>query len=260
MTSSPSITSRPGAGRNESGHTVTDTEAASTRRLLACGAVAGPLFVVAVVVQALTRRGFNLTRDAASLLDLGTLGWIQVTNFLATGLLTIASAVGHRRGTPDGPGSKWTPRLLTITGAGLIGGGLFHPDPSGGYPPGTLKGASAVSSWHGALHMICGSAAFLALIIVCFVIARRFRAVGQRRVAAVSRVAGALCAIGIASSGAPAGSLSLFLGVSIALVWIGAVSARLITTDRSQPVFGVAMASAGGAAVPTRDRKHRGAP
>jgi hypothetical protein len=64
--------------------------------------------------------------------------------------------------------------------------------------------------------MVCGSAAFLALIAVCFVLARRYSAGGQRRSAVCSGIAGALCAAGVATAGAPHGSLSLFAGVSVA--------------------------------------------
>jgi hypothetical membrane protein len=67
------------------------------------------VFVAAVAVQALTRTGFSLTRDAASLLDLGSLGWVQVTTFIVTGLLIIAAAAGIRRGMPDGRGRRWIP-------------------------------------------------------------------------------------------------------------------------------------------------------
>lgn len=227
MTSSPSITGRPYPAAGVPDHPPAPAGAASTRRLLACGAVAGPLFVTVVVVQALTRPGFSLTRDAASLLDLGSLGWVQIANFIVAGLLFLAAATGIRRSMPDGPGRRWIPRLLAVAGAGLIGGGVFHPDASGGYPPGTPPGSSAVSSWHGMLHEVCGSAAFIALIVVCVMLARRYRAHGQRAMAACSLVAGVLCAAGVASGGAPHGSLSLFAGVSIALLWAAAVSARL---------------------------------
>jgi hypothetical protein len=232
MTSSPSITPRSSMTADGPVHPTAAAAAASARRLLACGAVAGPVFVAAVLAQALTRPGFSLTRDAASLLDLGSLGWVQVTNFIVTGLLFIAAAAGIRRSMPDGPGSRWTPRMLIVVGAGLIGGGVFHPDPSGGYPPGTPPDASAVSSWHGALHEVCGSAAFVALVVACFMLARRYRGVGQRSMAGCSLAAGVLCAAGVASGGAPHGSLSLFAGVSIALLWVAAVSARLRTTAR----------------------------
>jgi hypothetical protein len=239
MTSSPSITPHLTGAGSAPDHPIAEAEAAWTRRLLACGAAAAPLWVVVVLVQALTRPGFSLTRDAASLLDLGSLGWVQVTNFIVAGLLVIAGAVGMRRAMPACPGSRWAPKLIAVVGAGLIGGGVFHPDPSGGYPPGAPQGASAVSSWHGVLHMISGTAAFVAMIAVCFVLARRFSAAGQRRTAACSRIAGVLCAVGIAAAGAPGGSLSLFLGVSVAWLWIAAAIARLTTAGgRDQALTG----------------------
>ena len=209
-------------------------DAAGARALRACAAVAGPLFVTAALIQALTRPGFNLTRNALSLLDDGSLGWIQAANFIVTGLLLIAASAGLRRAITAGPGRRWAPPLLAVTGVGLIGGGIFHPDPSGGFPPGTPPGASAISSWHGVLHQVSGSAAFLALIIFCFVVARRYRVCGQRTAAACSVAAGVLCAAGVASGGAPHGSLTLFAGVSIALLWAAYASTRLIAI-RSLP-------------------------
>jgi hypothetical protein len=145
-----------------------------------------------------------------------------------------AASVAVRRAITAGPGSRWAPRLLAITGTGLIGGGIFHPDPSGGFPPGTPQDASAISSWHGVLHQVSGSAAFLALIIFCFVAARRYRACGQRTTAACSVAAGVLCAAGVATGGTPHGSLTLFTGVSIALLWAAFTTTRLITI-RSLP-------------------------
>ena len=55
--------------------------------LLACGAVAGPLFIVVGLTQALTRAGFDPVKHPLSLLSVGDLGWIQITNFVVTGLL-----------------------------------------------------------------------------------------------------------------------------------------------------------------------------
>jgi hypothetical protein len=228
MTSS-SITPRSANTDPGAGYPSSRAATARGRGLLACGAVAGPLFVVAVLAQALTRPGFSLARDAASLLDDGPWGWVQSTNFVVTGLLLAAAAAGLRLALQGGRGSRWAPRLLAVTGAGLIGGGIFHPDPSGGYPPGTPPGASAVSSWHGVLHQLCGSAAFLALIVFCVVLALRYRSRGQRPMAACSLLAGALCAAGVASGGLPHGTLTLFIGVSVALLWVAFTSARQAT-------------------------------
>src|SRR3954453_15985368 len=65
-----------------------------TRLLLGCGVVAGPFYVVVALAQALTREGFELTKHSWSLLANGDLGWIQITNFIATGLMVVAAAVG----------------------------------------------------------------------------------------------------------------------------------------------------------------------
>jgi hypothetical protein len=240
MTFSSSVTPRPTGIGSGASYRIAGAKAAGTRKLLACGAVAGPLFVTAVIAQALTRPGFSLTRDAASLLDDGPWGWVQTANFIVTGLLLAMAAAGLRRTLRDGRGSRWVPRLLFFTGAGLVGGGLFHPDPSGGFPPGTPPDASAVSSWHGVLHQVSGSGAFLALIVFCVILARRYRAFGQPRMAAGSLLAGVLCAAGVATGGMRHGTLTLFIGVSIALLWAAFTAVRYRvggpdTTDHDTP-------------------------
>ncbi len=54
-----------------------DLRTSATRRLLACGIVAGPLFLAVILVQAFTREGFDLGRHPISLLSLGDLGWCR---------------------------------------------------------------------------------------------------------------------------------------------------------------------------------------
>lgn len=50
-----------------------------TRSLLGYGVLAGAVFEVSILVQGLTRHGFRLAHDDASLLSNGPLGWNQVT-------------------------------------------------------------------------------------------------------------------------------------------------------------------------------------
>jgi Protein of unknown function (DUF998) len=107
----------------------------STSVLLACGLLAGPVFVGVAVGQVLLRDGFDLTRHPLSLLSLGELGWIQVTNFVVTGLLSIAFAVGIRRVLHPGRGGTWGPLLVGAFGVGLVLGGIFITDPSLGSHP-----------------------------------------------------------------------------------------------------------------------------
>src|SRR5580698_4627520 len=59
-----------------------------TKSLLGYGPLAGIVFEGSILIQGLTRHGFSLTRDDASLLANGPLGWIQVTTFLLAGAMT----------------------------------------------------------------------------------------------------------------------------------------------------------------------------
>src|SRR4051812_20518624 len=133
--------------------------ARATRSLLGWGIVAGPFYVIVALAQALTREGFDLTKHSWSLLANGDLGWIQITNFIATGAMVIAAAVGLRRALRPQRGSTWGPLLLGAYGLGMIGAGIFRADPAQGFPVGTPEVTSV--STHGLLHFVFGGVGFL---------------------------------------------------------------------------------------------------
>jgi hypothetical protein len=202
-----------------------------TRKLLTCGVLAGPVFVGTALVQASTREGFDLTRHPASLLSNGSLGFIQITNFLVSGLLTIAAAAGIRR-VLRGRGGTWGPRLLAVYGVSLVCAGFFRADPQDGFPAGTPAGPPSSVSWHGMAHFTCGAIGFLSLIIACFVLGSRFAAAdGERGRAWHSRITGVLFVggfVGIASGSAnPAIVLGFWAAVTIAWIWLATTSAHL---------------------------------
>src|SRR5215469_18445420 len=91
-----------------------------TRSLLGYGPLAGTIYISSIFAQGLTRRGFSIARDDASLLANGPLGWIQVATFLVAGAMTIAAAAGARRALAGSAGGAWAPRLLAVYGAGLM--------------------------------------------------------------------------------------------------------------------------------------------
>lgn len=107
---------------------------------LTAGIVAGPLFIIAALVQAFTREGFDWVRHPASLLSLGDAGWIQIANFVLSGILFIMCGIGLRRALTTGIGSRWASRLFVIFGLALIVGGVFTADPGLGFPPGAPEG------------------------------------------------------------------------------------------------------------------------
>src|SRR5215212_2364542 len=49
-----------------------------TKILLACGVIAGPVYLIVGLAQAFTRSRFDITRHDLSLLSNGDLGWIQL--------------------------------------------------------------------------------------------------------------------------------------------------------------------------------------
>src|SRR6188768_2488293 len=123
-------------------------------RLLLLGTVAGPVFITVWLVQALTRDGFDPTRHPLSLLSLGAGGWVQIANFVVTGLLLIGFAAGVRRALHSGRAGTWGPILFAANGIGLIVAGVFVTDAGAGFPPGAPTGPPESISWHGVLHEV----------------------------------------------------------------------------------------------------------
>ncbi|MET9339561.1 DUF998 domain-containing protein [Nonomuraea sp. NPDC003804] len=208
--------------------TATAGPAATTRALLTCATVAAPLWATVSLLQAATREGFDLTRHPLSALANGSLGWLQIANFLVAGVLTVVGASGLRRAMHGAPGGTWVPRLVRLNGIGMMAAGVLVMDPGDGFPTGTPYGMPQTISWHGYGHMAAGSIAFAALIAACYILGRHFSRAGDRGRAVASRVAGTalLLGNGWAMSGGTAGSLTLAVGAITAMLWISVVAAH----------------------------------
>ena len=212
--------------------TSTSTDYAKvTKSLLTCGMIAGPLYIIVGLIQMAIRPGFDITQHALSLLSNGDLGWIQILNFLVTGVLLIAGAVGARRVLQSGPGSNWGPRMLGLYGLGLVSAGIFSADPALGFPPGTPLENNPIS-WHGLLHFVVGTIGFIGFISACFILARRFRSLQKPGWARYSLTTGILFLVsfvGIASGSK--GPVSLFFAIAVVLgfIWISVLLSSLNT-------------------------------
>lgn len=203
--------------------------ARQTGALLACGAVAGPLYIAVTAIQALTRAGFDPSHHRYNLLTIGDLGWIHRTNYVVAGMLMVLFAVGAARMMRQGPGGLWTPRLLGLYGVAYISSGLFPADAVVGFPPGTL---SESTTWHGMVQMASRSVSSAALIAASLVIARWFTAQGLRSWAWFSLAAvplplaayGVVVAIGVEKSM----TYLAFLVPGISMwVWVTALAVHL---------------------------------
>jgi Protein of unknown function (DUF998) len=209
-----------------------------TRSLLGYLALAGPFYVVVSLAQAVTRHGFDLTRDEWSLLALGHLGWIQQTNLALTGLMIILGAVGVRRATGRlADAGTWAPRLLAGYGLGLIGAGIFRADAADGFPPGTRGGPAAHLSGHGIMHLMFGTIGFACLIGACFVVARSYHRRACRRGAVASALVGVVFTAGFAGIAtgvtSEAVNLSFAAAVIISSAWMTTVAVDLYRRTRA---------------------------
>ena len=202
-----------------------------TKSLLGYGVIAGPIYVVVSLTQALTRDGFDLSKHAWSLLANGDFGWIQIANFIVAGLMTVVAAVGLRRALSPGRGRTWAPLLIAAYGVSLVGAGIFHADPAQGFPVGTPQ--TTTISWHGMLHFMLGGIGFLCLIAACFVLASRFTRAGQRRLAWFSGVTGVFFLAGfagIASGSHGPTTLAFVAAVLTVWAWLTTISVHFYRT------------------------------
>lgn len=168
------------------------------RKLLACGLIAGPLFLGTLLVLGATREGYDPLRHPGSSLALGDLGWTQVVNFLVGGALTLAFAVGVRRVLRP-VGGLWGPLLIGLWGVTLINAGVFPTDPVSGYPPGT-PALPARPTLAGVIHDLGAVPGFLGLAAACLVFAWWFAVRGERGWAAYSGLSGVALLVGLALS------------------------------------------------------------
>jgi hypothetical protein len=202
-----------------------------TRRLLAAGVVGPPFFVAVLLVAGATRDGYDPIRHFGSLLSLGDQGWIQVANFLITGVLFVVFAFGLRRAFASGVGSRSAPIIVAGVGVGLIIAGIFATDPAYGYPPGTPSGGPAVQTLHGTVHfvgaiLVFGFLGLGGLPTACFIVARRSQSLGDRGLmayslaSAIGMIAFFFAAFAVPGSQAGASDFAgLFQRISITVGW-----------------------------------------
>ncbi len=145
--------------------------ARDNKGLLRCGALGAPLFVLVFLIEGITRPHYNALRQPVSDLAIGELGLIQTANFIITGLLFLAFAIGLRR-TLRPLGGVWGPWVVGSFAIGLIGAGIFTGDK---YP---------------LLHNLCGIPVFFGLPIACFIFSRLFVRLGRHGWAAYSVISG----------------------------------------------------------------------
>ena len=209
---------------NESGF---DRGAAVTRSLLGYGVLVGPFYLVVALTQAFLRDGFDLGRHALSLLANGPGGWVQTANFVLSGLMVLAAAVGFKRVL--GPKSRAVRWFLGAFGASMIVAAVFPADPVDGFPIGTPEGFPASISTTGLVHFAAGALGFIALAISCFFAASAMSRRKAPSFARLSFLSGLAVVLGFFGGLAfPGGGiLGIWLAVLVGWTWLAVMSLHL---------------------------------
>ena len=141
-------------------------QTAVTRRLGAWAGVIGSLLFVGVfTIEGMLRPGYDAASMYISALSLGPRGWVQIANFMVSGLLIALFARGVA--AAFGKTAPIGMVLLTLIGLSLIASGPFVMDPVGA--------SFAQMSLHSQLHYLFGAVVFSLAPVSCFIFFRRFR-------------------------------------------------------------------------------------
>lgn len=120
--------------------------------------------------------------------------------------------------------------LLFAFAIGLVGSGIFPPDPVNGFPP----GAESETTASGIVHLAFGALQFGCLAAACFVAARWIARRGDLGWSRYSKASGAVILIGFlggaALSQSPVGVVLLWIAVVAGYAWIAAASVYLWRT------------------------------
>lgn len=206
-----------------------DRGGAVTRTLLGYGVLAGPFYLIVALLQAFLRDGFDLKRHALSHLANGPGGWVQTANFVLTGLMVVAAAVGFARVLR--PRFRALSTFLGTFGVSMLVAAAFPADPVLGFPPGTPEGYPTSISTPGLVHFIAGAIGFLSLSVSCLLAAV---AMSRRKEPALSRVS-LVCGIavvagffgGAAFSSSSAGIAGIWFSVIVGWAWLVLMSLHL---------------------------------
>jgi hypothetical protein len=207
------------------------SDAGGTRSLLMCGVLAGPIYLAVGIAQGLLRDGFDFERHPLSVLANGPGGWVQTANFVVTGLLVVAAAVGFQRALRAT--SRATGIFLGAFGVSMLVAAVCPADPMDGFPFGTPLGPPTTMSTLGLLHFAAGGLGFVALAVACLVASRAMSRRGESMLARLSLLSGVIVLVGFFSVAIPNSSpvIGIWVAVVVGWLWLALMSRQLSVTS-----------------------------
>jgi hypothetical membrane protein len=171
------------------------------RKLLGCGAAGAASFVLIIVVNDALRPSYQPMHDFVSEAAIGRHGWVQIANFVTSGVLIAASSFALSRAV-----NPWTGRLVRVFGVSLMLAGVFVSDPV----------PHEQTTWHGDAHNLVSVIVFVSLTLACFTAARWRPTPGWRWYCALTGIAVPALFV---TAGAASGTAGLWQRLSIVVGW-----------------------------------------
>jgi hypothetical protein len=211
-----------------------------TKTLLLCGAIACPSFITAVLIEGAIRPSYSSLLYPLSSLSIGDTGWVQISNFIFTGILLVAFSFGLKHVCNSNNEKFRGPLLIRLVGIGLIGAGIFITDPIYGYPtdkPLVLR----QFTFHGHLHDGFSMFVFICLPWACFVFRKYFIAKDEKEWANYSTFTGYAMIVAFIITSMGFKQLSGFVNyaglfqrlcITIGWTWITLISLHLIKVKK----------------------------
>jgi hypothetical membrane protein len=196
---------------------VTTRSTSALSGLLLCGAIAGPLFIVTVIVQDLTRAGFDPRVHLMSQLALGPWGWVQVANFSLAGVLNLLYAAGLWRSEHRRRSGSLASVLIGVFGLFLVLVGVFRTDPAHGFPPGAATPSQP--SIPAVIHALGALFTFGSLTAAVVALSFLHRGRGERSMAAYCLVSGILLPVIFVGGMSRQGIMGPALQVAVLIGW-----------------------------------------
>lgn len=206
-----------------------DYGAAVTKSLLGYGVLVGPFYLVVGIAQGLLRDGFSFARHPLSVLANGSGGWVQTANFVLSGLMVIAAAVGFWR--MPAPRLRAASVFLGLYGACVFAAAIFRADPVDGFPVGTPLGMPTTMTTFGMLHFVVGTLGFVCFALSGFCAVRPMSRRNEKPLAGFSLFSGVSILLGFFGGffipGLSSPTAGIWFAVVVGWVWLAVISLRL---------------------------------
>lgn len=169
--------------------------------LLAGGMATGPIFIVLGLIELIVRPGDKVNHAFSVLAANNTLDWLQMTAFIASGILFMCGALGVYKVTTAGSSHLSVPLLLGMYGLSFV----------------LLPFMPVLATWKGT-HITIAVIGLITFIVAAILLLVHYKAIGQTGSVRRTSITGIVCLAGLIGLGL-GWNIAFDLAVIASLIW-----------------------------------------